>query len=61
MLVAKANDVKIVHHLMRQANSQITLELYTGAIDEKTRKAQRQVVQQMTTGSSGSTGMTANA
>ncbi len=45
--VANDNDVKTVQHMMRHANSRITLDLYTGAINEKTRRAQSQIVQQI--------------
>ena len=42
LLVANDNDVKTVQHLLRHANRRITLELYTGAVDDKVRKAQSQ-------------------
>ena len=44
------NDVKTAQHMMRHANSRVTLELYTGAIDEKIRRAQGQIVEQVLTG-----------
>ena len=47
LLVANGNDVKTVQHMMRHANSRITLELYTGAVDHNSRKAQHQIVRQM--------------
>lgn len=47
MLIANKNDVKTVQHLMRHTNPRITLELYTGAVDEITREAQSQIVQQI--------------
>ncbi len=50
ILIGNNNDVKTVQHMMRHANSRITLELYTGAIDQKSRKAQSEVVRQMLAG-----------
>ena len=47
LLVANGNDVKTVQHLLLHANPSVTLGLYTGAVDEKSRKAQTQIVQQM--------------
>lgn len=61
LLVANRNDIKTVQHLMRHANSRITLEVYSGAIDDQTRRAQSQVVQQMTSGTLGLSGVAANA
>ena len=55
------NDIETVQHLMRHANSRITLEVYAGAIDENARKAQSQVVQQMMSGTCGWSGMVVNA
>lgn len=49
LLVANGNDVKTVRHMMRHANSRITLELDTEAVDRNSRKAQREVVQRMLT------------
>jgi len=50
LLIANKNDVKTVQHLMRHTNPRITLELYTGAVDEITRRAQSQIVRQMLPG-----------
>ena len=46
---------------MRHANRRIALELYTGAVDDKVRKAQSQVVQQILSGRTGLAGMATNA
>jgi site-specific recombinase XerD len=50
LLIANKNDLKTVQQLMRHTNPRITLELYTGAVDEITRRAQSQIVRQMLPG-----------
>lgn len=61
LLIANKNDVKTVQHLMRHTNPCITLELYTGAVDEITRKAQSQIVQQILPGRAALAGAMGNA
>jgi integrase len=45
LLMENGEDVKTVQSLMRHANSQITLDIYTHAVDQKKRSAQSKVVQ----------------
>lgn len=44
LLQANANDIKVVQELMRHANVITTMNIYTQAISDKKRAAQRQVV-----------------
>ena len=61
LLVAYGNDGETVQHLLRHANPSVTLGLYTGAVDEKSRKAQTQIVQQMLGRSAMGAGAVGNA
>jgi hypothetical protein len=44
VLRANGEDVKTVHELFRQANSRITLDVYTQAVNSTKRAAQSKVV-----------------
>jgi integrase len=45
LLMANGEDVKTVQSLMRHANSRLTMEIYTHAVDSKKRAAQSKVIQ----------------
>ncbi len=45
LLIANEESVKTVQSLMRHANPNITLGIYTHAVDKKKRSAQSKVVQ----------------
>ena len=47
LLVGNGEDVKTAQSLLRHANPNITLGIYTHAIDQKKRSAQSKVVQMM--------------
>jgi integrase len=44
LLMENGEDVKTVQSLMRHANSTITMDIYTHAVDSKKRSAQSKVV-----------------
>ena len=44
LLAENDEDVKTVQSLMRHANSNITMNIYTHAVSSKKRRAQRNVV-----------------
>ncbi|MEZ2345780.1 tyrosine-type recombinase/integrase [Terriglobus sp. RCC_193] len=47
LLKANGEDVKTVHELLRHANSKITLDVHTQAVNSHKRAAQSKVVQMM--------------
>ena len=47
MLKANGEDVKTVQELLRHANSRITLDVYTQAVNSNKRAAQSKVVRMM--------------
>ena len=47
MLKANGEDVKAVQELLRHANSRITLDVYTQAVNSNKRAAQSEVVKMM--------------
>ena len=47
LLKANGEDVKTVQELLRHANSRITLEVYTHAVNSNKRAAQSKVVRMM--------------
>jgi integrase len=47
LLKANGEDVKTVQELLRHANSKITLDVYTQAVNSHKRAAQSKVVQMM--------------
>jgi integrase len=50
LLKANGEDVKTVQELLRHANSKITLDVYTQAVNSHKRAAQSKVVQMMVPG-----------
>jgi integrase len=50
MTIRQGQDVKTVQSLMRHANSNITMNIYTHAISSKKRRAQSKVVEMILPG-----------
>src|SRR3982074_2276533 len=50
LLKANGEDVKTVQELLRHANSKITLDVYTQAVNSNKRAAQSKVVKMMVSG-----------